>query len=43
MNMTDLAAEFHSEVTIHLGQITDIILVDVGLEPLGKYTTSFCQ
>jgi hypothetical protein len=41
--MKDLPAEFRSEVTIHLGRITEIILVDVGLEPLGQCITSFRQ
>ncbi|KAG2132327.1 hypothetical protein DEU56DRAFT_952539 [Suillus clintonianus] len=35
--------KFRSDVTIHSGRITDIILVNVGLEPLGKYTTTFRQ
>lgn len=41
--MKDLAAEFHSEVTIYLGRVTDITLVDVGLEPLREFNTSFRQ
>jgi hypothetical protein len=41
--MKDLAAEFRSEVTIYLGRVTDITLVDVGLEPLREFNTSFRQ
>ena len=42
-NMKDLAAEFRSEVTIQFGLVTDITLMDVGLEPLRGFITSFRQ
>jgi hypothetical protein len=41
--MKDLAAEFCSEVTIYRGRVTDITIVDVGLEPLREFNTSFRQ
>ena len=41
--MKDLAAEFRSEVTIQFGLVTDITLMDVGLEPLRGFITSFRQ
>ncbi|KAG2742887.1 hypothetical protein P692DRAFT_20878924 [Suillus brevipes Sb2] len=43
VSMKDLAAEFCSEVTIYRGRVTDITIVDVGLEPLREFNTSFRQ
>jgi hypothetical protein len=41
--MKDLAVEFRSEVTIYRGRVTDITIVDVGLESLREFNTSFRQ